>query len=201
LSKALSCSRERTLTSLVFLAYSFPCGQCHIPRRVVADQALALRRRQRRPDGGYRIANRPVGEGLALLRGISQPANKLRHVVRGHIAEAKSFPEVTMRVGVQQPAVFLSGVLTEPPPPIALVAVNPFSQKVAEPNPAASLELAAIPISLPRPLDHPGLLERPRHFLALLAGSSIDDDVGPRLGALLLEDPGSSGPDELGAHL
>src|SRR4051794_8349867 len=104
-----------------------------------------------------------------------------------------------MRVLVEQPAVFIPGVLAEPPPSVALVAVDPLREELTELVPALGLELAPISVGFNLPLDPPGLIERPGESLALLSGSSELDDIGTSPRPFLLVDAGGRGRDELWA--
>lgn len=84
-------------------------------RRVVADQDLALRGGQRRPQRDRGVGDRPVAERLALGLLVGQPVNEAGEGVGGDVDQLEAGREVGMGVGPNQAPVFLAGGLAEAP--------------------------------------------------------------------------------------
>ena len=82
---------------------------------VVADQALTLRGRQRRPQRNRGIGDRTVAQALTLGLLVGQPVNEAGEGVGGDVAQLEAGREVAVGVGADQAAVFLAGRLAEAP--------------------------------------------------------------------------------------
>jgi hypothetical protein len=167
-------------------------------RRVVADQALALRGRQRRPQRDRGVGDRAVAEGLALGLLVGQPVNEAGEGVGGDVDQLEAGREVAVGVGADQAAVFLASGLAEAPATLAAVALDPLAQVAAEGDRAALLQLAAVAVGLTLPLDPLRLLVGPGVALSLLRPAAVDAGVAdrPPLAVDPLEDAGGLGLDE-----
>lgn len=122
-------------------------------RRVVADQALALRSRQCRPQRNRGVGDRAVSENLALRLLVGQPVNEAGKGVGGDVDQLEAGGEVAVGVGADQAPVFLAGELAEAPAALAAVAPDPLVQVAAEGDRASLLQLAAVAVGLTLALD------------------------------------------------
>jgi hypothetical protein len=173
-------------------------GQRQALRRVVADQALALRRRQRRPQRDRGVGDRAVAESLALGLLVGQPVHEAGQRVGGDVDQLEAGGEVAVGIGADQAAVFLAGGLAEAPAALATVALDPLVQVATEGDRAALLQLAAVAVGLALALDPLRLLVAAGVALSLPRAAAGDAGVAdrPPLAVDPLEDAGRLGLDE-----
>lgn len=142
-------------------------------RRVVADQALALGRRQRRPQRDRALAIRAVAETLALGLLVSQPVNEAGEGVGGDVDQLEAGREIAVGAGADQAPVFLAVCLAEAPTALAAVALDPLVQIATEGDRTALLQLPAVAVGLALALD-------PLRLLVVRRGAFADCKDTPR---------------------
>ena len=114
------------------------------------------------------LSQRSYGERIrdyCLPPSHSQPTN--RTTCRGVRSTSRSRSGERQRKAFQQPPVLLAGVLAEPAPPVALVAVHPLAGVLVKGDAAAAVGLARLHVRLPARLQPPCLVVWPRRLLHL----------------------------------
>jgi hypothetical protein len=149
-------------------------------RRVVADQALALRGRQRRPQRDRGVGDRAVTEAFALRLLVGQPVHEAGQRVGGDVDQLEAGREVAVGVGADQASVFLAGGLAKAPAALAAVALDPLVQIAAKGDRAALLQLAAVAVGLALALDPLRRLVAAGVALSLLRAAAVDAGVADR---------------------
>lgn len=94
----------------------------------MADQALALGGRQRRPQGHRGVGDGSVAEALALCLLVGQPVHEAGERVGEDVDQPEARWEVGVCVGSEQPPVFVAGVLAEAAAALASIALDPSSR-------------------------------------------------------------------------
>lgn len=179
----------------LFLGQLLAVGHGEALGWVVADQPLALGGRQRCTQRDHGVGDRAVAEALALILLVGQPVHEAGQRVGAHVNQLQLPREVAVRVGADQAAVFLAGVLAETSPSLAAVALDPFIDVAEEADRRALLTLAAVAVGLALALDPLRLLVGASVALSLPAGAAENGDVadGPALAVNALEDAGRLG--------